>query len=102
LTWERGAFLTEHGYLIRLEMKLMRFPEPTKPEFPDGYKFRWIVYNIENTSELVRLDNHHGKPLNLHIDGDKKGEPVSWVNLNETRKFFFRQAYQRFGYFDYE
>jgi hypothetical protein len=102
LTWERGTFLTEHGYLIRLEMKLMRFPNPARPEFPDGYKFRWIVYNIENTSELVRMDNHRGKPLHLHIDSDKKSEPVPWVSLNETRKFFFHQVYQRFGYFDYE
>jgi len=102
LTWEKETFLTEHSYLIRLEMKLIKFPKPTRPEFPDGYKFRRIVYNIENPSELVRLDNHQGKPLHLHIDGDKKGKLVPWISLEETRQFFFQQVYQRFGYFDYE
>ncbi|KLL04726.1 MAG: hypothetical protein MRERV_13c017 [Mycoplasmataceae bacterium RV_VA103A] len=101
LTWEKGTFLTEKGYLIRLEMKLMRIPE-VRVEFPEGYKFRWIVYNVENTSELVRLDNHRGKPLHLHIDDDKKGKPMAWVSLEATRQFFFQQVYQRFGYFDYE
>lgn len=101
-SWERGIFLTEKGYLVRLEMKSMKFSEPFRAEFPEGYKFRWIVFNVENTQELVRIDNHHGKPLHLHVDDEKKSKSFSWISLEHTRQFFFQQAYQRFGYFDYE
>lgn len=101
-SWERGVFITEQGYIIRLEMKSMKFPQPFHPEFPEGYKFRWIVYNIENPQESVRIDNHHGKSLHFHIDDEQPGQPLPWVSLEKTRQFFFEKVYQRFGFFDYE
>ncbi|MDR1670446.1 MAG: hypothetical protein LBR43_01800 [Spiroplasmataceae bacterium] len=102
LTWEKGTFLTEWGYLIKLEMKLMKLSEPVSWEFPEGYKFRWIVYNIENPDELIRIDNHTGKSLHLHIDKNREVEFLPWISLQETRKLFFGRVYQRFGYFDYD
>jgi hypothetical protein len=102
VSWEREIFLTEKGYLVRLEMKSIRFSKPFCPEFPEGYKFRWIIYNIDNPEQSVRVDNHYGKSLHFHIDNEQPGQFLSWVSLEDLRQFFFQKAYTHFGYFNYE
>ena len=69
----------------------------TIKEFPQGYKFRLIAYNLENPSELVRIDNHCGKSLHYHSNGKQKF--FTWVSLAETERLFLQLTQEKFGAF---
>ncbi|CAG8847940.1 19000_t:CDS:2, partial [Racocetra persica] len=43
----------------------------TKPEFPQGYYFKWLAFNRDNPSERVLFDNHHGKGPHYHENDEK-------------------------------
>ncbi|CAG8613687.1 7652_t:CDS:2, partial [Ambispora leptoticha] len=45
----------------------MKITTPQSSEFPKGYKFKLIAYNIENQSELVLIDNHHAETERLFL-----------------------------------
>jgi len=73
-------------------------PLPQPSEFPQGYKIKLIAYNLENSSETVRIDNHHGKVPHYHSNGKQKF--FTWVSLAETERLFLQLAQKKFGYFE--
>jgi len=79
-------------------MKLKKMPEPYGQEFPHGYKFSWIAYNVKNDKERVLFDNHTNKPPHIHTNGHK--EYFDWTSLGESEKLFLTRVQQRFGYFE--
>jgi hypothetical protein len=57
-----------------------------------------IAYNLENSSELVRIDNHCGKSSHYHLNGKQKF--FTWVSLSETERLFLQLAQEKFGRFE--
>ena len=100
LVFQREKTLeTAAGHIIRIKMKLWQLSEPYGTEFPQGYKFSWIAYNVKNPQrEYVLIDNHKGKELHYHIDDQE--EFFKWVSIDETEKLFLAKVQERFGYFD--
>lgn len=88
---------TTYGYIIRIVMKLQKLPGINKKEFPQDYKFNWIAYNLENTSERVLFDNHHGKGPHYHIDKDRKDVEFIWLSRQQAETLFREQVIKRFG-----
>src|SRR3954464_5740066 len=95
---EERKLITEKGFLISIEVELWKLPLPQPSEFPQGYKFKLIAYNLENPSELVRIDNHYGKAPHYHSNG--KQNFFTWVSLAETERLFLQLAQEKFGYFE--
>jgi hypothetical protein len=95
---EERKLITKGGILIGIEVELWKLPLPQPKEFPQGYKLKLIVYNLENSSELVRIDNHHGKSLHYHSNGKQKS--FTWVSLAETERLFLQLCQEKFGYFE--
>lgn len=95
---EERKLITEKGFLLGIEVELWRLPLPQPQEFPQGYKIKLIAYNLENSSELVRIDNHHGKSPHYHSNGKQKF--FTWVSLAETERLFLQLAQEKFGYFE--
>ena len=100
LLTEERKLITELGILIGIEVELWKLPLPQSSEFPKGYKFKLIAYNIENQSELVLIDNHHGKSPHYHSNGKQKF--FTWVSLAETERLFLQLAQEKFGYFEWD
>ena len=96
----KGTFMTEKGYLIGLQMKLWKFSNVKAKEFPEGYKFNWIVFNLATESEKILFDNHWGKSPHYHLNDQQNF--FTWKSLVETEKLFYQMVYQKFGYFNYE
>ena len=98
--WEE-TIITSQGQEISLRMRLWQFPSNLKlPEFPEGYKFSWIAFNVINPQqEFVLFDNHHGKPPHYHIDNKKKYTFFTWTSRKEAQKLFFQKVQERFGDF---
>lgn len=78
-------------------MRLQKLPNIQRKEFPQDYKFSWIAYNLENTSERVLFDNHHGKIPHYHIDKDKQGISFAWASQEKSEKLFWEKVQKRFG-----
>ena len=81
-------------------MKLKKLPEPYGQEFPSGYKFSWIAYNVKNDQQRILFDNHTNKPPHIHTNGHE--EYFTWISLAETEKLFLVRTQQRFGHFEIE
>ena len=79
-------------------MELKKRVDKPSSEFPENFKFKIMARNLENPSELVRLDNHLGKAPHYHIDNEQKY--FTWVSWQETKKLFYQLACKRFGHFD--
>ena len=94
---ERWVFLTETGKTIIVIMKLRRFLNGQRVEYPEGYKINWIAYNEDDDSEKVLFDNHHGKFLHYHIDQDKKGVSFAWTSRERIEELFWQRIQTRFG-----
>jgi hypothetical protein len=95
-----GIVITEWGHEIYLEMKLWQYSDKQSTDFPEGYKFNWIAFNLINPDkEFVLFDNHHDKPPHYHVDNKKEWAFFTWVSRQETEKLFFQKVQQRFGYF---
>jgi hypothetical protein len=73
-------------------------PLPQPKEFPRGYKIKLIAYNLENSSELVRIDNYHGKSPHYHLNSKQKF--FTWISLAETERLFLQLSQEKFGYFE--
>jgi len=99
--WEE-TIITSKGYEISLRMRMWQFPPyQYSANFPEGYKFSWIAFNVEKTQqEFVLFDNHEKKPPHYHIDDKKKYTFFTWSSREETEKLFFQKAQERFGYFE--
>jgi hypothetical protein len=61
----QDEFLMSSGKKIFIEVKLLKLATD-KPEFPQGYKFKWIAFNRDNPSERLLFDNHTGKEPHYH------------------------------------
>jgi len=94
---ETRKLITDQGLLLGIEVELRKLPFPSPKEFPQGYKIRLIAYNLENPSELVRIDNHSGKSLHYHINNKQKF--FTWISLAETERLFLQLTQEKFGNF---
>lgn len=100
--WEE-TIITSQGYEISLRMRLWQFPNVSSKDFPQGYKFSWIAFNVINPQqEFVLFDNHHGKPPHYHIDSKKNYAFFTWISREKAEKLFFQKVQERFGYFELE
>ncbi|CAG8832180.1 7607_t:CDS:1, partial [Racocetra persica] len=59
---EKGTFLTSSGKIVIMEINVVRLPNINKKEYPDDFKFSFMVLNEKDEQEYVRLDNHKNKP----------------------------------------
>lgn len=100
-SWEETV-ITAEGYEISLRMRLWMFTSGQySAEFPEGYKFSWIAFNIEKSEqEFVLFDNHSKKPPHYHIDDKKKYVFFDWGSREKAEKLFFQKVQERFGYFE--
>jgi hypothetical protein len=97
--WEE-VIITSQGYEISLRMRLWQFSNQQSLDFPEGYKFSWIAYNVVSPQqEFVLFDNHKGKPPHYHIDDKKKYIFFTWTSRERAEKLFWQKVQARFGYF---
>lgn len=94
---QRWVFITKAGKRVVVIMKLWLFPNEKRKEFPEGLKINWIAYNEDNATERVLFDNHHGKVLHYHIDGEKPGTPFVWISRKQVEELFWEKVQTRFG-----
>jgi hypothetical protein len=66
--YRQDEFLMSSGKKIFIEIKLLKLATD-KPEFPQGYKFKWLAFNRDSPSERVLIDNHTGKGPHYHENG---------------------------------
>jgi hypothetical protein len=95
---EERKLVTDQGFLIGVEVELWQLPLPQPREFPQGYKLKLIAYNLEDPSEVVRIDNHCGKVPHYHSNGKQKF--FTWVSLAETERLFLQLSQEKFGAFE--
>ncbi|KLL04491.1 MAG: hypothetical protein MRERV_20c005 [Mycoplasmataceae bacterium RV_VA103A] len=96
---EERKLITDRGFLLGVEVELWKLPLPQPREFPNGYKLKLVAYNLENPSELVRIDNHCGKSPHYHSNGKQKF--FIWVSLAETERLFLQLTQEKFGNLDW-
>ena len=90
-------YLMSSGKMITIEMKLVKFPEVQKGEYPEDYKFNWIAFEQDNPEERVLFDNHHGKDPHFHINDQE--EFFTWISQEKTQKLFFKKVREKFSEF---
>jgi len=96
-----GTIITNRGYEISLHLKLWKHSNKRLPDFPEGYQFNWIAFNIVNpTNEFVLFDNHNQKPPHYHIDDKKKSTFFTWISRSKAEKLFWQKVQEKFGYFE--
>ncbi|KLL01717.1 MAG: hypothetical protein MRERC_10c037 [Mycoplasmataceae bacterium RC_NB112A] len=74
-------------------MRLWQFSNPYGIEFPQGYKFSWIAYNVKILKKNIRENRF------IDILNDREGF-FEWVSVDETEKLFLAKIRERFGHFD--
>ncbi len=89
---------TQTGKEIRVVMDLFQIPEPECAKYPEGFRFSWIAFDVENKEQRVLFDCHPPKGPHIHIDGDQEIK-FKWISLEETEIFFFENVQARFGVF---
>ena len=92
----QDEFLMSSGKKVFIEVILLKLATD-KPEFPEGYKFKWIAFNRDNPSERVLFDNHTGKEPHWHENGHQ--EFFAWVSRQHTQQMFYQKIIQKFGKF---
>ena len=92
----QDEFLMSSGKKIFIEVKLVKLLT-NKPEFPQGYRFKWIAFNRDNPSERVLFDNHLGKGSHWHENGHQ--EFFTWVSRQHTQQMFYEKIIEKFGNF---
>lgn len=92
----KGGFLMSSGKRVIIEIILLKL-ETDKPEFPQGYKFKWIAFNRDNSNEKVLFDNHIGKSPHYHVNG--KETFFAWKSRWHTQQLFYQKVIQKFGNF---
>lgn len=96
---ERFTIQLTNGKTIVVFMDLYQLTEQRSKFFPEGYKFSWIAFDIDNPEHRVLFDCHPPKGPHVHIDGDPKGMPFEWKGLEIAQTFFFKKVKERFGPF---
>ena len=92
----QDEFLMSSGKKIFIEVRLIKLLT-AKPEFPQGYYFKWLAFNRDNPSERVLFDNHTGKGPHWHENGHQ--EFFTWVSRQHTQQMFYQKIIQKFGKF---
>ena len=46
--WKKGRFLMSSGKTIIIETDIWLVPEDKRSLYPDGLKFGWVAFNIDN------------------------------------------------------
>ena len=92
----QDEFLMSSGKKVFIEVLLLKL-ETNKPEFPKGYKFKWIAFNRDNPNERVLFDNHVGKKPHYHENGTEVF--FTWISRKHTQQMFYKMVVKKFGNF---
>ena len=92
----QDEFLMSSGKKIFIEVILLKL-EIIKPEFPHGFKFKWIAFNRDNPNERVLFDNHVGKGPHWHENGHQ--EFFTWISRQHAQQLFYQKIIEKFGNF---
>ena len=92
----QDEFLMSSGKKVFVEVILLKL-ETDKPEFPEGYKFKWIAFNRDNPNERVLFDNHTGKKPHYHENG--KEVFFTWISRKHAQQMFYQKIIEKFGNF---
>ncbi|RHZ35732.1 hypothetical protein [endosymbiont GvMRE of Glomus versiforme] len=94
--YRQDEFLMSSGKKIFIEIKLWKLATD-KPEFPEGYKFKWMAFNRDNPREMIRFDNHRGKGPHYHENGTEVF--FIWKSRQHTQQMFYQMIIKKFGNF---
>jgi len=92
----QDEFLMSSGKKVFIEVILLRL-DTDKPEFPEGYKFKWIAFNRDNPNERILFDNHTGKKPHYHENGTEVF--FTWKSRKHAQKMFYDKIVKKFGNF---
>ena len=92
----QDEFLMSSGKKVFIEVMLLRLATD-KPEFPEGYKFKWIAFNRDNPSERVLFDNHRGKKPHYHENSHEVF--FTWISRQQAQQMFYQKIIDKFGNF---
>lgn len=84
------------GKKIFVEIEWLKL-DTNKPEFPNGFKFKWLAFNRDNPAEKILFDNHTGKKSHYHID--KKEKFFTWTSREHTQQMFCQEVVKKWGNF---
>lgn len=94
--YRKDEFLTSSGKKIFVEIEIIKI-STDKPEFPQGFKFKWLAFNREYPEQRILFDNHTGKKPHYHID--KKQKFFTWISRKQTQQMFYQEIIKKFGKF---
>jgi len=92
--YRRDEFLTSLGKKIFVEIEISEVLTE-KPEFPQGFKFKWLAFNRDKPTEKILFDNHIGKKPHYHID--RKEKFFTWISREHTQQMFYQEIVKKFG-----
>lgn len=92
----QDEFLMSSGKKVFVEVILLKL-ETNKPEFPEGYKFKWIAFNRDNPNEQILFDNHTGKNPHYHENGTEVF--FTWISRQHAQQMFYEKIIKKFGNF---
>ena len=84
------------GKRVFIKIELLKLATK-KPEFPQGYKFKWIAFNRDEPDEKVLFDNHTGKAPHYHVNG--KQSFFIWESRWHAQQLFYQKVIEKFGNF---
>lgn len=84
------------GKKIFIEVEVLKLATD-KPEFPQGFKFKWLAFDRDKPSEKILFDNHTGKKPHYHID--KKEKFFTWKSRKDTQQMFYQEIIKKWGNF---
>ena len=99
--WKKGRFLMSSGKTIIIETDIWLVPEDKRSLYPDGLKFGWVAFNIDNPDEQLLVDYNTKKGFHYHLD-KKVIAKLEWISLLEAFNFFYEKVYEKFGDFQEE
>ena len=92
----QDEFLMSSGKKVFIELIVLKLAT-NKPEFPEGYKFKWIAFNRNKPYERVLFDNHAGKLPHYHENGTE--EFFTWISRKHAQQLFYQKVIKKFGDF---
>ena len=84
------------GKKIFVEIELLKLATD-KPEFPQGFKFKWLAFNRDKPAEKVLFDNHKDKKPHYHDNG--KEAFFTWKSRKDTQQMFYQAIIKKWGNF---
>lgn len=83
---------------IRIVMDLYEIPEPERAKYPEGFRFSWIAFDVENPEQRVLFDCHPPKGPHFHVNNEPEIQ-IQWVSLEKTEALFFEKVQASLGNF---